>query len=84
MLCSVCSEGVQWVGGTDGWWVHAHMDTPDHEATPVYWQDGDRLMEAIAAAVRAYCRTDANGLIHATAQDIAAVAASVARLLPDA
>ncbi|MEV5597604.1 hypothetical protein [Streptomyces sp. NPDC052496] len=81
--CATCSRGVEWIDHADGWWVHADMDTPDHEAAPATWKDDDRLMQAIAAAVRAYCRTDANGLVRDTAQDIAAVAASVARLLPD-
>lgn len=84
--CGLCGEGIQRVGHTssEGWWVHAHMDTPDHEAVPAVWKNGDRLMETIAAAVLHHCRTDANGLVHAAPQDIAAVAASIARLLPDA
>ncbi|ATL29393.1 hypothetical protein [Streptomyces formicae] len=81
--CAVCGQGVQWVDSyREGWWVHAHMDTPSHEAEPPTWQEGDRLMAALAAAMSAYCGTDVHGLVRADPKDIAVVAASIARLLP--
>ncbi|MDH6610253.1 hypothetical protein M2164_005888 [Streptomyces sp. SAI-208] len=84
--CRVCVTPIAWVDcPAGGWWAHNQHPEDGHDAIPGAWQDGDPLMEAIAAGVWEHCNPQGTSVVVDDPRNIAATAAAVARhLIADA
>ena len=80
--CRACVTPIAWVDSpTGGWWEHNQHPEDGHDAIPGAWEDGDLLMEPIAAAVWEHCNPQDTSVVLDDPRNIAATAAAVARLL---
>ncbi|MFJ6559919.1 hypothetical protein ACIQMV_08560 [Streptomyces sp. NPDC091412] len=80
--CRVCVTPIGWIEcPTGGWWAHSQHPADGHDAVPGAWEDGDPLMEAIAAAVWEHCNPQGTSVVVDDPRNIAATAAAVARTL---
>jgi hypothetical protein len=78
--CRTCVTPIGFINcPTGGWWAHEQHPADEHDAIPGAWQDGDELMEAIAAAVWEHCHTEGTSDVVDDPRNIAGTAAAVAR-----
>src|SRR5690606_25073990 len=78
--CRVCATPIGWIDNpSGGWWAHRQHPADGHDAVPGAWEDGDPLMEAIAAAVWEHCNAQGTSVVADDPRNLAVASAEERR-----